>query len=377
MGRSEVKLRRLWIVSPAPWTKGGVATVTRLLAGSSLRTRYDLRVVATYASGSAWTRTLWALRGAIAVAWGLLTRRPDVVHVKVASRGSFFRKLAVTALCRLAGVPVVVHVHGGGFDAFIEGSAPWVHAAAKWMIEEAPKAITLSEARRARLEPLFPRARWTVVPNPVDAAAFRSLAAERRAARGAQAEPSPQLLFLGDVLERKGIGELLQSLSDLPSALAAVRLVVAGSGEIDRYRRLAAELGLTARVRFAGWVGEEKRRALLLASDAFILPSYVEGVPLALLEAMASGLPSVVTPVGGVLDAAVPDETCLVVPPGDAAALRQALVRLLTEPGLAERLGERAQERARDFDVEVVAGQLDAIYRAVLEPLPGRAAWPA
>ena len=361
---------RIWIVSPAPWSKGGVAAVTRLLAHSSLRERYELRVIATYASGSAWTRSVWALRGWLAVAWRLIASRPDLVHVKVASRGSFWRKLVVTALCRLARVPVVVHVHGGGFDTFIEASAPWVHAAARWMIEEAPVAITLSEARLVRLEPLFPHARWTVVANPVDAGALRTLAEERHAARTAPGR-ARQLLFLGDVLERKGVGDLLAAVREFPAALAGVRLVIAGTGEIERYRRVAIESGVADRVAFAGWVGEAERRSLLVASDAFVLPSYVEGVPIALLEAMASGLPSVVTPVGGVLDAAVPGETSLVVPPGDATALKDALVRLLTESGLAERLGARAQERAQDFDVEVVARQLDAIYRSVLER-PGR-----
>ena len=362
-----MKRPRLWIVSPAPWSRGGVAAVTRQLRDSSLADRYRLRVVATHASGSAVVRVMWAVRGLLSVAWGLLVARPDLVHVKVASRGSFYRKLAVTGMCRLARVPVVVHVHDGGFDAFIESSPAWVHAMASWMIETAPVAITLSEGRLQRLKPLFPEARWALVPNPVEADAYRTLAEERRAARAAAPGRPVQFLFLGDVLERKGLGELLQAFAALPDSLSTSRLVVAGSGDIERYEAVAAELGVGERVEFAGWVDAAQRRALLVSSDAFVLPSHVEGVPVALLEAMAGGLPSVVTPVGGVLDAAIPDETSLLVPPRDAMALRDAMARLVTEPGLAQRLAERSQARALQFDVEVVAGQLDAIYRSILE----------
>jgi glycosyltransferase involved in cell wall biosynthesis len=215
------------------------------------------------------------------------------------------------------------------------------------------------------------------VPNPVEAEAFRGLAEERRAARAVAPNRGAQFLFLGDVLGRKGLGELLDAFAALPESLSNSRLVVAGSGEIERYQAIAARLGVADRVEFAGWVDAARRRTLLVSSDAFVLPSHVEGVPVALLEAMASGLPSVVTPVGGVLDAAVPDETSLLVPPRDAALLRDAMVRLVTEPDLAERLGRQSQARALHFDVEVVAGQLDAIYRSILQPLPARATTPA
>lgn len=356
----------VWIVGPAPWTRGGVAAVTRLLLASSLATRFRLRAMPTYVAGGLWTRCFWAASGLARVGLGLVVAPPALVHLEVASRASFFRKLAVAALCRVRGVPLVVHVHGGGFDGFLRRSPGWVRRAARWMIESAPAAVTLSPARLAALEPLLPGASWTVVPNPVETRALEALAEERLARRPAEPGGDLRLLFLGDVRERKGVAEALRALADLAVVLPGLRLTIAGPGEIARFRRFAEELGVTARVEFPGWVGEAEKRALLRQADIFLLPSHVEGVPLALLEAMASGLPSVVTPVGGVLDAAIAEETSLVVPPGDAAALGAAVARLAADAELRRRLGAAARARSHSFDVEVVAQRLDALYARIL-----------
>lgn len=356
----------VWIVGPAPWSRGGVAAVTRQYLASPLAARYRLVAIATHAAGSAPARALWAVHGLARVLFGLLRERPALVHVQVASRGSFWRKLAVVALCRAAGVPAVVHVHGGGFDAFVAASPAPVRAAAAWMIETAPAAVTLSAARLAALRPLFPGAAWSVIPNPVDAAALAPLAAERANRPGVATGEPLRLLFLGDVVERKGVLELLHALAAIGGP-APPRAVIAGPGDTSRFRRLASELGVSERVEWSGWVDAGAKRELLRRADAFVLPSHVEGVPLALLEAMASGLPSVVTPVGGVLDAAVPEETSLVVPARDAAALAGAVRRLAEDAGLRRRLGAAACQRAQAFDLSAVADQLHALYRGVLQ----------
>jgi glycosyltransferase involved in cell wall biosynthesis len=97
-----------------------------------------------------------------------------------------------------------------------------------------------------------------------------------------------------------------------------------------------------------------------------VLPSYIEGVPISLLEAMAAGLPSVVTPVGGVLDAVSDGREALIVPAGDPAAISQAVLRLFQSPALARELGVHARERVIGFDLARFAERLDAVYQQVL-----------
>ena len=358
---------RVWLVAPDPGSPGGVAAVARQVLVSPLSRSYRLCMFPTYRRGSTVARVWRAAMGLGRIAAGLVVRPPDLVHIKVASRGSFARKVTVGGLCRLRGVPVLVHVHGGGFDRFVEGSPGTVQRLAHWLLESTPQVLSLSERWAERLRPLFPRARIDVLSNPVEVARFDDLAR----ARFASNHPGePLALFLGDLVERKGVYDLVAAWAEVVRAVPKARLVLCGSGEIDRVRAAAEAAGVGDRVELPGWVGHEEKRRLLGAATLFVLPSYIEGVPISLLEAMASGLPSVVTPVGGVLDAVADGTEAVVVAPGDRAALAQATIRILTTPAFARGLGEGARRRVEAFDIGAYADRLDRVYRSILDGAP-------
>jgi glycosyltransferase involved in cell wall biosynthesis len=157
-------------------------------------------------------------------------------------------------------------------------------------------------------------------------------------------------------------------------AVPGARLVLCGSGEIEKVGAAARAAGVFDLVETPGWVGFEEKRRRLGEATLFVLPSYIEGVPISLLEAMAAGLPSVVTPVGGVLDAVTDGQEALVVPPGDVAALARAILQVLESPQLARALGGSARLRVEAFDVAVYADRLDVIYRHILGGPPVSAA---
>jgi len=148
------------------------------------------------------------------------------------------------------------------------------------------------------------------------------------------------IAFVGRLLKVKGVEELVEAAKELPPQAA---LLIVGDGpERKRLEAIARELGLSGRIRFTGWRGDVP--ALLAVSDIFALPSYSEGLPISLLEAMAAGCACVVTDIG----LPVEDEVdALVVQPGDVSGLRKAMERLVVDPELRRRLGERAREKAR------------------------------
>ena len=374
---------RVWLVAPDPGSPGGVAAVARQVVVSRLSRRYRLSMLPTYRRGSAPARAWRGAMGIVRIGAGLVLRKPDLVHVKVASRGSFARKVLVGVLCRLRGVPVLVHVHGGGFDRFVAESSPPVQRLAHWLLESTPQVLSLSERWAERLRPLFPRARIDVLTNPVEVERFAGLARARFAAQddGAPAEGPPEVLFLGDLVERKGVYDLVAAWSEVARAIPGARLALCGPGEIDRVREAARAAGVHGLVETPGYVGFEDKRRRLGAAALFVLPSYVEGVPISLLEAMAAGLPSVVTPVGGVLDAVGERVEALVVEPGDRPALARAVIEVLASPALAGALGRAAYRRVAAFDVAAYAVRLDDVYRAVLHrsasPPPGATVRPA
>src|SRR4029077_3934379 len=167
----------------------------------------------------------------------------------------------------------------------------------------------------------------------------------------------------------KGIPVLLEALARLREAHPDVELALAGDGP-DR-AQLEAEahrLGIADRVRFLGYQSSDHVRSLLQETDVFVLPSFAEGVPVVLMEAMASGVPLVSTRVAGVSELVEDGVAGFVVPPGDVGALADAIDALLADPSLRQRFGAaRRRTVAREFDVGREAGWLGDVLSSALD----------
>lgn len=172
---------------------------------------------------------------------------------------------------------------------------------------------------------------------------------------------------LGRLEEQKGHRHLLAAIPELSRHIPDLTVVLVGEGrEENSLRTQARELGVAHLVRFLG-----TRRDLALvfrAMDLFVLPSLWEGLPLALLLAMGAGLPVVGTMVSGISEVIREGVNGRLVPPGDCAALAQAVVELYREPGWRRRLGEAAKDTvAREYSQEAMLRRLEALYLSLCE----------
>jgi glycosyltransferase involved in cell wall biosynthesis len=141
-------------------------------------------------------------------------------------------------------------------------------------------------------------------------------------------------------------------------------MTIGGSGRLGHYRAETERLGIADRVQFTGWVDEEVVHRLLERADVLVLPSRFEGLPIAVIEAMAFGLAVVVTPVGAVPEVIRDGEEGILVPVGDPRILAKALTRLARDPALRQHLGRNARNRfTKDFDLEVYHQRLTQLYR--------------
>jgi glycosyltransferase involved in cell wall biosynthesis len=175
-----------------------------------------------------------------------------------------------------------------------------------------------------------------------------------------------QFLHLGRLGRRKGAYDLVAAFAALPEPLRSrARLVLAGDGDVAQVRELATRLGVGERVRVLAWIDPPQRDKLLAESDVFVLPSFAEGVPMSLLEAMAAGLPSITTAVGGIPDVFTDGAEGVLVTPGNQAQLRDAMARFITDEPLRLAAGKRAFERARAFDVHAYARNLAELYQRI------------
>lgn len=238
-------------------------------------------------------------------------------------------------------------------------------------LRRAERVVCVSRAQAEELAARgMPAARLALVPTVVDADALAA-AAPPDAVRAARAElglapDAPLVLFAGRLARQKGADLLLDAWPAVLRARPSATLVLAGDGpERAALEGLAAATAPEDAVRFLGY--RRTLAPLWAAADVVALPSRDEGMPRALLEAMALARPVVTTPVGGIPEVLGASPAARLVPPEDAAALSAAIVALLREPAAARALGEAAADRVRAAHAPGrAADALAALYRELL-----------
>jgi glycosyltransferase involved in cell wall biosynthesis len=173
---------------------------------------------------------------------------------------------------------------------------------------------------------------------------------------------------VGNFTAKKDQRSLLAALSG-PGTISQAHLALIGLGPLEEeLRRTAAELGVASRTTFLG--SRNDVFELLPLFDLFGVSSQFEGFPIALVEAMATGLPCIATAVGGIPEIIRPGENGLLVPPGDHLALRAAIEQMMLDPELARRCGAAARVAAEDLDLRKAVGQLEQVYSQSLGDRP-------
>lgn len=271
--------------------------------------------------------------------------RVDLVHV-MANSGWSFHLFAAPAVwvARARGVPVVMSYHGGQAQAFFLRQWPLVKPTFERVTLIVPSGF---------LQAVFARfgRQVEVVPNSVDVSRFSPGARRLRAAH---------VVVTRNLEPVYDIGTAIRAFARLPGEAF---LTIAGSGpELHALQNLAATLGVSERVRFAGRLGMEELVALYRSADVMVNPSLADNMPNSLLEAMACGVPVVSTRVGGVPWLVEDGESALLVAPGDHEAMARELLRVIDEPEVAHRLTANGLARVRAFSWEAVGPRLLETY---------------
>jgi glycosyltransferase involved in cell wall biosynthesis len=292
----------------------------------------QLRPLDTRGGGSP-VYSIWLLASALAkLLRGRLSGRLVGVHVNMAERLSLFRKGVVIVVASALGLPVILHLHAAQLHHFYKSLPRPLQAMTRWVFSLPRTCIVLgATASQFVIHELgVPPERVVTVLNGVPEPTV--------ARRSAGASGVQSILFLGNLSERKGVSDLLRALAQAGFAGQRVIVHIAGGGDVEGYRRQAASLGLEQLVRFEGWVNQPQVAQLLAETDLLVLPSYDEGLPLVILEAMANGVAVVCTPVGEIPSVLTDGLTARFVVPGDIVSIAAGLQSVLSDPALRETL---------------------------------------
>jgi glycosyltransferase involved in cell wall biosynthesis len=346
---------RLIMLGTAFDTRGGISAVVNTYRAHGLFERWPIEYIETHCDGGAWRKARTALAAVRRLVVSLASDRNAIVHIHGASRASFWRKSIFMAIALAARCPVIFHLHGGGFATFYEEECgPARRWLVRFLLERASRIIVLSSQWRAWVSSTMHNPNVTCIANPMPMHPEPAAAGRRNT-----------LLFLGRLERAKGVFDLVDAVAALRQTHPDLRLVLAGN-DVDGLGAYAAGRGLADAVQLTGWVGPERKRALLDTAAVFVLPSYAEGSPISLLEAMAAGLPSVATAVGGIPDVVADGVNGMLVEPGNVGMLAAVLRKLLDDRMLRSRLGAAARETVRlRFDADHVIGELEKIYASL------------
>jgi len=355
---------RVAIIGPSLEASGGIGRVMSYLLDSLRQDDVDIRVVDTRGRSANPLMSIFPLlRACLLIALLALSRRIDLVHVNISTGGSTIRKIVIIVLCRLARFPTTLHLHASSYPEFFEPLGAFAKTMIRRSFASAESVIVLTESwkRYVCLKLHLREDRVLVLPNA---------APGPQPLRRMQPKPGApvQLLFLGRLGKRKGVPELLVALGSQELEGLEWFATLAGDGDVDECRAQAAVMGLSARTLFTGWTQPDATQRLLARADLLVLPSHAEGLPMAILEAFAWGVPVLSTRVGGIPEVVTDGVDGLLVAPGDPRSLTLALARLIASDSLRLSLGRSARLTwERSYSIEPYAQRLVEEWHRVVQ----------
>jgi glycosyltransferase involved in cell wall biosynthesis len=347
-------------LGPDPRDGGGMPAVVAGLVQSPLADLHDLQVIPTHQRGSLQHRLLVFAKALVALAGFCLRRGDRVVHLHTTVRGSMYRKTICAMLAKALRAPVVLQVHVGEpeLELFRRRVDRVSLAAFRWAFAHADRVLSVGAASAREVEQHYAARDVEVLPNAAPALDTIPTHPVPEPAPAGQA----RLLYIGGFHDPvKGGDVLLDALPAIIDRHPGVQVTIAGPGEPPA--RLAAVNG---RATWLGWLDADAKARALREADIFLLPSTSEGLPVALLEAMAYGKPIVATRVGGIPDVLADGSEGVLVTPGDVGALAGAVTALVGDPDRARALGRAAKERVAELGPDTIAKRLDVVYQEVI-----------
>lgn len=280
-----------------------------------------------------------------------------LLHIHSASKKSFYRKVLLALLGKLYQKKVIFHIHSGSFDQFYK-KAGYLKPGIKFFLQKMDMVICLSEewkvfyAQKMGLKKVF------VIGNPIEIHQLNISQFDSRILN---------LLFLGKICDEKGIFDLLNYLSSNKFFLNnQIRLTIGGNDQEERLNKLLANPIFTSKVQFVGWVTYPHKSKHFLGCDVFILPSYFEGLPVSILEAMSFGKPVIATDVGGIPSVVKEGFNGWLFNAGFFDQLNPILEEIFLKKDILDQFGTNSHNTAKQFSTSVIKTQLSQLYHSMI-----------
>jgi len=327
-------MRVLFIGEDLATSKGGIVTVMRqLLEDQELNKEIKYKTIFTTGDNySAFRKvTSWTKAYLLFIFYLPFYR---IIHIHHAANLNFWLTTVFVHLARLFRRKIILHNHGADFRQFYERMPSPLQKYLRYTFSVVSRNLVLSKSWLSWYKSIAPGARWQLLPNAIEIPSSVTYKSFRNG--------EARIVYLARLEERKGLFDLIDILPDLFSVCPNCKLFVAGQGDKEMIQRLINMKNVERNVELLGYINAEQRDRLLRSCHIFLLPSYDEGLPMALLEAMSYALVPIATPVGGIPDVVVNHQNGILIQPGDKDALLGSILVLLKQNGMVTNMSKNA-----------------------------------
>ncbi|WP_317627956.1 glycosyltransferase family 4 protein [Vibrio sinaloensis] len=338
--------------------QGGISTVLNGYQSGGFFQKNDVIVLESHRRSRIAGLYLTYFNCLLQLIWLHIFYDVGVVHIHMASRGSYKRKAFIIRLVKLFNTKAILHLHGAEFQEFYTNEcSPEKQNHIRSTFDLADAVIVLSTQWHSWMTTIVSDStKVRVVYNAVETLDLTRTNVEHG-----------RILFLGRLGERKGVKDLIDAFAVVVKRHPHARLALGGDGDIATYKQQVEKLGISDSVDFLGWVSGEQKRKWLSKADIYCLPSYNEGFPMGVLEAMSANIPVVASKAGGIPDAIQHGEEGLLVEAGKVDQLASYLELLISDRDLNRKYAAAAKMKfINNFSKQAVFPELEAIYSELM-----------
>lgn len=289
----------------------------------------------------------------------IFDKKIKIIHIHGASYGSFIRKFICFLIAKyFFKKKIIYHIHGAEFHLFYSTSNFIIKKSISAFINKSDCIICLSSSWMSFFKTNFNPRKIEIAPNIIDFPSFSSIKKN---------DNRLTFLFLGLIGNRKGIFDLIKVIAINKHIYAdKIKLIIGGNGEVKKLLNLIKELQLEECVEFVGWISKDEKVAWLQNANIYILPSYNEGLPISILEAMSYGQAIISTNVGGISEIVIPEKNGILIEPGNLFEIAAAIDFFIEHPEKIEAYGLESKQIVKKHLPDIVINNLILMYNKLL-----------
>ena len=335
--------------------KGGIASVINNYKKNSLLKKINSKLIITHKSNAKKLElVLIFFKAIITTIYYIIFYKVKIVHIHSASDFSFYRKIIFILICNFFSIKVLMHIHGGKFVYFFNKSNNFIKKLILFVLKKTHKIIILNLKFKNFFKKLNLNKKTCIIPNSIEL---------NKGNNSKKYKDKKNILFLGNLSKNKGILDLFKAIQIIIRNKKNIKFIFCGPDKEKYFHKLSKKMKINQNVVFFDWVDGIKKEKLFLKAKIFLLPSYIENLPISILEAMKNSVPVISTNIGGVPSQVKHNYSGYLIKPGDVKNLVKYINRLNENSSLCNLFGKRGNKIFQSkFSNDIVFKKIINLY---------------